>query len=89
VRSAEDIKDVHRIMDEEGIRVPVIAKIEKPQAVENLVGIVDAFDGIMVARGDLGSSYRLKMCRWFKSVVSNLHAMPQNLSSSLRRCLIQ
>ena len=54
VRSAEDVKDVHRIMDEEGIRVPVIAKIEKPQAVENLVGIVDAFDGIMVARGDLG-----------------------------------
>jgi len=54
VRSADDIKDVHRIMDEEGIRVPVIAKIEKPQAVDNLVGIVDAFDGIMVARGDLG-----------------------------------
>jgi len=54
VRSAADIKDVHQIMDEEGIRVPVIAKIEKPQAVENLAGIVDAFDGIMVARGDLG-----------------------------------
>jgi pyruvate kinase len=54
VRSAEDITDVHRIMDEEGIRIPVIAKIEKPQAVTNLQGIVDAFDGIMVARGDLG-----------------------------------
>jgi pyruvate kinase len=54
VRSADDIKDVHRIMDEEGIRVPVIAKIEKPQAVDNLVSIVEAFDGIMVARGDLG-----------------------------------
>jgi pyruvate kinase len=54
VRSAGDIVDVHRIMDEVGIRVPVIAKIEKPQAVENLQGIVDAFDGIMVARGDLG-----------------------------------
>ena len=54
VRSAEDIKDVHKIMDEEGIRIPVIAKIEKPQAVENLVEIVDAFDGIMDARGDLG-----------------------------------
>jgi pyruvate kinase len=54
VRSAADIKDVHKIMDEEGIRVPVIAKIEKPQAVENLQEIVDAFDGIMVARGDLG-----------------------------------
>ena len=54
VRSADDIKDVHRIMDEEGIHVPVIAKIEKPQAVANLPGIVAAFDGIMVARGDLG-----------------------------------
>ena len=54
VRSADDITDVHRIMDEEGIRVPVIAKIEKPQAVANLEEIVEAFDGIMVARGDLG-----------------------------------
>jgi pyruvate kinase len=54
VRSADDITDVLRIMDEEGIRVPVIAKIEKPQAVDNLAGIVAAFDGIMVARGDLG-----------------------------------
>ena len=54
VRSADDIVDVHRIMDEVGIRIPVIAKIEKPQAVENLQGIVSAFDGIMVARGDLG-----------------------------------
>ena len=54
VRSAKDIEDVHAIMDEEGIRRPVIAKIEKPQAVENLAGIVAAFDGIMVARGDLG-----------------------------------
>ncbi|MFF7728007.1 pyruvate kinase [Streptomyces sp. NPDC008001] len=54
VRSADDVVDVHRVMDEEGRRVPVIAKIEKPQAVENLDGIVAAFDGIMVARGDLG-----------------------------------
>jgi len=54
VRNAADIKDVHKIMDEVGIRVPVIAKIEKPQAVDNLQEIVDAFDGIMVARGDLG-----------------------------------
>ena len=54
VRSASDIKDVHRIMDEVGIRIPVIAKIEKPQAVANIAEIVDAFDGIMVARGDLG-----------------------------------
>jgi len=54
VRNAADIKDVHAIMDEVGIRIPVIAKIEKPQAVANLEEIVAAFDGIMVARGDLG-----------------------------------
>ena len=54
VRSATDIEDVHRIMDEEGVRRPVIAKIEKPQAVDAIEEIVEAFDGIMVARGDLG-----------------------------------
>ncbi len=54
VRSAADYADVARIMAEEGRKVPVIAKVEKPQAVDNLAEIVDAFDGIMVARGDLG-----------------------------------
>jgi len=54
VRSAADVTRVHEIMAEEGIRLPVIAKIEKPQAVEAIDEIVDAFDAIMVARGDLG-----------------------------------
>ncbi|MBL1084825.1 pyruvate kinase [Streptomyces actinomycinicus] len=54
VRSGDDAADVHRIMDDEGRRLPVIAKIEKPQAVANLDGIVADFDGLMVARGDLG-----------------------------------
>ncbi|MFM9443993.1 pyruvate kinase [Streptomyces acidiscabies] len=54
VRSGKDIDDVHRIMDEEQRRLPVIAKVEKPQAVDAIEDIVAAFDGIMVARGDLG-----------------------------------
>ena len=54
VRDAKDIDRVHEIMDEEGVRLPVIAKIEKPQAVENLEEIINAFDAVMVARGDLG-----------------------------------
>jgi pyruvate kinase len=54
VRSGRDILDVHRIMDDEGRRLPVIAKIEKPQAVAAMDDIIAAFDGIMVARGDLG-----------------------------------
>jgi pyruvate kinase len=54
VRTPEDAEVVYRIMDEEGVRLPLIAKIEKPQAVARLTDIVAAFDGIMVARGDLG-----------------------------------
>ncbi|WP_226346149.1 pyruvate kinase [Agilicoccus flavus] len=54
VRDARDVERCHEIMAEEGIVRPVIAKIEKPQAVANLAEIIDAFDGIMVARGDLG-----------------------------------
>ena len=54
VRSAKDVEDVRRIMKEENVFLPVIAKIEKPQAVENLNEIIRAFDGFMVARGDLG-----------------------------------
>lgn len=54
VRNASDVLRVHEIMAEEGFSCPVIAKIEKPEAVEQLDEIVNAFDGIMVARGDLG-----------------------------------
>jgi pyruvate kinase len=54
VRDAADIDRVHEIMEEEGRKIPVIAKIEKPQAVDNLEAIINAFDAIMVARGDLG-----------------------------------
>ncbi|MGV9826292.1 pyruvate kinase [Gordonia sp. NPDC003429] len=54
VRSPADIELVHEVMDRVGRRVPVIAKLEKPEAVDNLEAIVLAFDAIMVARGDLG-----------------------------------
>ncbi|MFW0169305.1 pyruvate kinase [Rothia sp. P4278] len=60
VRSGDDIKRVHEIMEEEGRKIAVIAKVEKPQAVENLQDIVDKFDGIMVARGDLGVEFPLE-----------------------------
>ncbi|WP_026303661.1 pyruvate kinase [Jongsikchunia kroppenstedtii] len=54
VRAPGDIDLVHEIMDRVGRRVPVIAKLEKPEAIDNLEAIVLAFDAIMVARGDLG-----------------------------------
>ena len=54
VQRPEDVDAVHQVMDKLDIHVPVLAKIEKPQAVDNLAAIIEAFDGIMVARGDLG-----------------------------------
>ncbi len=54
VRSPADVDLVHEIMDEVGRRIPVIAKLEKPEAVDALESIILAFDAVMVARGDLG-----------------------------------
>jgi len=54
VRSAADAEDVRAIMRAEGVERPVVAKIEKPQAIDNLDEVVKAFDALMVARGDLG-----------------------------------
>ncbi|MEO6827741.1 MAG: pyruvate kinase [Microbacteriaceae bacterium] len=93
VRSADDIIRVHEIMDEEGHRLPVIAKIEKPQAVENLEAIVDAFDAIMVARGDLGVELPLEAVpivqkqavelarRWAKPVIVATQVLESMISS--------
>jgi pyruvate kinase len=54
VRSAADAEDVRKVMREEGIMLPIIAKIEKPQAIDNLDELIETFDAFMVARGDLG-----------------------------------
>jgi pyruvate kinase len=60
VRSPRDVELVREIMRQQDVEVPVIAKLEKPEAVENLDAIVEAFDGIMVARGDLGVELALE-----------------------------
>ena len=57
VRRAEDIRLVREICQEWGKPTPVIAKIETPDAVENLESVVAASDGVMVARGDLGVEF--------------------------------
>jgi len=54
VRSPEDVLEVRSLMEEYGSLIPIIAKIEKHEAVGNLDGIIDVADGVMVARGDLG-----------------------------------
>lgn len=66
VRSPADVDLVHQVMDEEGRRVPVIAKLEKPEAVDALESIVLAFDAIMIARGDLGVEVPLEQVPVFQ-----------------------
>jgi len=95
VRDASDIVRVHEIMKEEGRTLPVIAKIEKPQAVENLEEIIDAFDGIMVARGDLGVELPLEQVplvqkravelarRWAKPVIVATQMLESMIHSSI------
>jgi pyruvate kinase len=61
VRGPHDVGAVRAVMDEEGIRVPVIAKLERPEALERLEEVIAAFDGIMVARGDLGVETALEL----------------------------
>ncbi len=61
VQKAKDVKELKGILKSEGVNIPVIAKIEKPSAVENLDSILKVADGIMVARGDLGVEMKEEM----------------------------
>src|SRR5215217_5657554 len=54
VRNAEDIVELKQIITERGKSAGVIAKVEKPEAIDNIDAIIEATDGVMVARGDLG-----------------------------------
>ena len=60
VRSANDYGIIKKELKKLGASIPVIAKIEKPEAIDNLGKIIDSFDGILVARGDLGVEMPLK-----------------------------
>ncbi len=54
VRKPEDVQALKDLLKEKGASIPVLAKLEKPQAIANLEAIVDLCDAVMVARGDLG-----------------------------------
>ncbi|GIW78215.1 MAG: pyruvate kinase [Gemmatales bacterium] len=54
VRNASAADELRRELERHNLRVPILAKIEKPEALANAAGIIESFDGIMVARGDLG-----------------------------------
>jgi pyruvate kinase len=75
VRSAEDILNVKRIIEESGAGAPLIAKIEKFEALDNIDEIIDAADGIMVARGDLGVEIPIELVpRMQKMLIAKTNA---------------
>ena len=61
VRSAEDLRPARNAIKAAGLHTPIIAKIEHPAALDNLHSILEAADGVMVARGDLGVEIPLEL----------------------------
>ncbi len=74
VRRAEDVIEAKRLLTVDNVSIPVIAKIEKPQALERLGEIIDASDGCMVARGDLGVELGPeKVPLWQKRIIEEVN----------------
>jgi pyruvate kinase len=61
VRSANDVRGLKRLIQRAGYDTPVVAKIEKPEALDDLDAILKVADGVMVARGDLGVEMNLEL----------------------------
>ncbi len=91
VRNASDVEDVRKVMRDVGMLVPVIAKIEKPQAIENLDGVIEAFDGFMVARGDLGVECPLEEVPFLQKQViekARINAKPVIVATQMLESMI-
>jgi pyruvate kinase len=92
VRSADDLDLVHNVMDRVGRRVPVIAKIEKPEAVDAFEAIVSRFDAVMVARGDLGVELPLEDVPLVQKRIIQLareHAKPVIVATQMLESMIE
>ena len=91
VRNAADADDVRAIMKEVGVFLPVIAKIEKPQAIENLDEVIQAFDGFMVARGDLAVECPLEDVPFLQKQIvqkARLNAKPVIVATQMLESMI-
>ncbi len=92
VRSADDVDHAREIMAEEKVFLPVLAKIEKPQAITNIREIIDTFDGIMVARGDLGVEMPLEDVPFLQKDLITLarrHAKPAIVATQMLESMIE
>ena len=91
VRDGKDVEDVRRVMREVGVMLPVIAKIEKPQAIDNLDEIIASFDAFMVARGDLGVECPLEEVPFLQKQVidkARINAKPVIVATQMLESMI-
>ena len=92
VRSGRDIKNAKEIIRRKGASIPVIAKIEKPEAVENIDEIIECSDGLMVARGDLGVEIPLEeIPRVQKMIIrkTNLKGKPVITATQMLKSMVE
>lgn len=92
VRGPDDVRRVKEELDAQGADIPVIAKIEKPEAVRRLAGIVEASGGIMVARGDLGIEMRAEDVPVAQKRIirtSNAHAVPVITATQMLESMVE
>jgi len=92
IRTAEDVLSVKEIIKRERASIPVIAKIEKPEAIENLEEILKVADGIMVARGDLGVEISLEQVPIIQKEIirrCNEEAIPVITATQMLESMIQ
>ncbi len=91
VRSATDMDELKQMIADAGVHTRVIAKIEKPEAIEEIDGIIEAADGIMVARGDLGVELPFHMVPILqKTIVEKTvkHAKPVIIATQMMESMI-
>ncbi len=92
VRKADDIKELREIICKKGKWTKIIAKIEKPEAVENIDAIIEASDGLMVARGDLGVEIPMEQVPLIQKQIvrkCNMAAKPVIVATQMLESMIQ
>lgn len=92
VRTAQEIKDLKKTIADKGLHTKVIAKIEKPEALNNIDEIIEATDGVMVARGDLGVEILMEdVPVWQKKIVEkcNMAAKPVIIATQMMESMIE
>src|SRR5690606_27673557 len=92
VRTAQDVEDLKELIDSHSeYKIPIIAKIEKPEALENIDEIMQSIDGLMVARGDLGVELPMEVVPQYQKMLiakAKLRRIPIIVATQMMESMI-